>query len=112
MSEGSTRSDGHSGTDDRTGGGGNAGQPTLRELVSALVSDLFTRLGGDDCDGLYRMVIGEVEGSLLEAVMKETAGNQGRAARILGINRGTLRKKLRAHGLTARAPQPTGGGGG
>ena len=112
MSTGSTRSDGRHGAADGTNSTGGAGPPTLREFVSGRVSDLFARLDGNDCDGLYRLVIGEVEGSLLEAVMKETAGNQGRAARILGINRGTLRKKLRAHGLVLREPQPTGGGGG
>ena len=112
MSGGSTRSDGHSGAVEGTDGTGAAGPPGLREFVSERVSDLFARLDRNDCDGLYRLVIGEVEGSLLEAVMKETAGNQGRAARILGLNRGTLRKKLRAHGLVLREPQPTGGGGG
>lgn len=112
MSEGSTRSDGGCGAVDGADGVGDGAPPTLREFVSHRVSDLFARLDGDDCDGLYRMVIGEVEGSLLEAVMKETAGNQGRAARILGLNRGTLRKKLRAHGLILQGPQPTGGGGG
>lgn len=116
MSEGSTRSGGRSGagdgTDGGTGGGGDTGQPTLREFVSHRISDLFTRLDGEECDGLYRMVIGEVEGSLLEAVMKEAEGNQGRAARILGLNRGTLRRKLRAHGLIPQGAQPTGGGGG
>ena len=112
MSEGSTRSDGHSGVVEGTDSTGAAGPPGLREFISGRVSEMFARLGGDDCDGLYRLVIGEVEGSLIETVMKETAGNQGRAARILGINRGTLRKKLRAHGLVLREPQPTGGGGG
>ena len=112
MSEGRMTSDGRSGTAQGASGSGDAGRPTLREFVSGRVSDLFARLDGDECDGLYRMVIAEVECSLLEAVMKETAGNQGRAARILGINRGTLRKKLRAHGLAPQVPQPTGGGGG
>ena len=116
MSEGSTRGDGHSGTAQGAvgdgDGDGDARQLTLREFIYGRVSGLFSRLDGDECDGLYRMVIGEVEGSLLDAVMKETAGNQGRAARILGINRGTLRKKLRAHGLIPQAPLPTGGGGG
>lgn len=112
MSERSTRSDGQDRTAEGADGAGEGGPPTLREFVSGRVSDLFARLDGNDCDGLYRLVIGEVEGSLLEAVMKETAGNQGRAARILGLNRGTLRKKLRAHGLILREPQPTGGGGG
>ena len=36
---------------------------------------------------------------LFEVVMKEAGGNQSRAAGILGINRGTLRKKLKQFGL-------------
>ena len=112
MSEGNTQGDGRTGTESRTDDDVDVGHPSLGEFVRARVSDLFSRLEGDDFDGLYRLVIGEVEGSLLEAVMNETGGNQGRAARILGINRGTLRKKLRAHGLAPQTPQPTGGGGG
>ena len=112
VSEGRTPGDGDTGAPEGAVAGVAGAQPTLREFVGALVSDLFARLDGDECEDLYRLVIREVEGSLLEAVMKETGGNQVRAARILGINRGTLRKKLRAHGLLATAPQPTGGGGG
>ena len=112
MSEGSTRGDGRTGTESGADDGVGARHPSLGEFVRARVSDLFSRLEGDDCDGLYRLVISEVEGSLLEAVMNETAGNQGRAARILGINRGTLRKKLRAHGLVPQAAHSTAGGGG
>lgn len=111
MSEGRTRGDGQSGAAGGGGGGGDGRQPSLREFVHGRVSDLFSRMVGDELDGLYRLVIAEVEGSLLEAVMEETAGNQGRAARILGINRSTLRKKLRAHGLVPQTPRPTGGGG-
>jgi len=40
------------------------------------------------------MVIGLVEKSLIQIVMKETDGNQSDASRILGINRNTLRKKI------------------
>ena len=78
---------------------GGPGQPSLHELVSRKVAQLFHRVDASECDGLYRLVIGEVEGSLLEAVMRETRGNHGQAARLLGISRGTLRKKLRTHGL-------------
>jgi DNA-binding protein Fis len=42
---------------------------------------------------------GLVEKPLLRAVLRETAGNQVRAAQILGINRNTLRKKLLEHGI-------------
>jgi Fis family transcriptional regulator len=44
-------------------------------------------------------VIGEVERPLLNAVMSYTNGNQSEAAEILGINRGTLRKKLKTYKL-------------
>jgi Fis family transcriptional regulator len=43
--------------------------------------------------------LSEVEAPLLEVVMQFTGGNQTRAAAILGLNRGTLRKKLRQYGL-------------
>ena len=112
MSEGRTWGGDQPGPPVGSTGGGEAGQPSLRGFVHDRVTDLFNRLGGDDCDGLYTLVMGEVEGSLIEAVMKETSGNQGRAARILGINRGTLRKKLQAHGLGSLAARATNGGGG
>ena len=82
-------------------GAGEAGSTTLRELVSrkaAGLAGLFSGPGASESGGLYRLMIAEVEASLLEAVMHETAGHQGRAARVLGISRGTLRKKLREHG--------------
>jgi Fis family transcriptional regulator len=43
--------------------------------------------------------MGEVERPLLSAVLGYTNGNQCEAAEILGINRGTLRKKLKAYKL-------------
>ena len=48
---------------------------------------------------LYDLVIGEVEGPLLAQVMAYVKGNQSRAAALLGISRGTLRTKLKAHAL-------------
>jgi Fis family transcriptional regulator len=48
---------------------------------------------------LYDLVLGEVEEPLFKAVMDYTDGNQSQAAGILGINRGTLRKKLRTYSI-------------
>ena len=45
-------------------------------------------------DGLYDRVLAEMERPLLELSMAASKGNQLRAARLLGINRNTLRKKL------------------
>ena len=113
MGDGTKPGEGQSDTPDGSSGGdGGVKQPSLREFVHSRVTELFTRLSEEDCKGVYRLVILEVEGSLLEAVMQRTAGNQGRAARILGINRGTLRKKLDAHGLIPWSAQPAGGGDG
>ena len=59
----------------------------------------FATLNGDRPGDLYDLVIGEVERPLFEAVMDYTQGNQSQAAGILGINRGTLRKKLKTYSL-------------
>ena len=48
---------------------------------------------------MYAMVLRQVEQPLLEAVLEHTRGNQSKAAEYLGLNRGTLRKKLRTYNL-------------
>ena len=66
----------------------------LRECVRDALESYFRQLGGHEGNDLYQMVISEVEDPLLRTVMQHTAGNQTKAARILGISRSTLRKKL------------------
>jgi len=48
---------------------------------------------------MYAMVLSQIELPLLESVLEHTGGNQSRAAEYLGLNRGTLRKKLRLYNL-------------
>jgi Fis family transcriptional regulator len=73
-------------------------KPLCKHTEDAL--DLyFTTLNGDRPGDLYDLVIGEVERPLFKAVLDYTEGNQSQAAVILGINRGTLRKKLRTYSL-------------
>jgi len=81
-------------------------QPSEATTVSSLreAVDLFVRRYLDEMDGemstdFYGLVLSEVEGPLLQAVMEYTRYNQTRAAQMLGLNRGTLRKKLGQHGI-------------
>lgn len=76
----------------------NDKKPLCKHTEDAL-DQYFTTLNGDRPGDLYDLVIGEVERPLFKAVMKFTQGNQSQAAGILGLNRGTLRKKLRAYSL-------------
>ncbi|MDR2107625.1 MAG: hypothetical protein LBO73_03870 [Holosporaceae bacterium] len=50
--------------------------------------------GGDIPPGLYGRVLEEVERTLFEVTLKHSRGNRLKAARVLGINRNTLRKKM------------------
>jgi len=74
------------------------GQP-LRACAEAALRQYLQELEGHDCHDLYNLVMSEVEQPLLKTVLEYAGGNQSRAAEMLGINRSTLRKKLRQHGL-------------
>ncbi|HSS65028.1 MAG TPA: DNA-binding transcriptional regulator Fis [Gammaproteobacteria bacterium] len=71
----------------------------LRECVRDALTQYFRQLDGYDACDLFDLVMTEVEAPLLESVMEYTRGNVTRAAAILGINRGTLRKKLKQYKL-------------
>jgi Fis family transcriptional regulator len=73
----------------------------LRDHAQRALSDYFANLDGHRPAHLYDLVMREVEEPLFRAVLDHCAGNQSRAATILGINRGTLRKKLRELGLAS-----------
>ena len=76
----------------------NGKKPLCQHTEDAL-DQYFTTLSGDCPGDLYELVMGEVERPLFKAVLDYTQGNQSQAAGILGINRGTLRKKLRTYSL-------------
>lgn len=71
----------------------------LRRHTEEALEAYFKTLNGDRPGELYDLVLGEVEEPLFRVVMDYTQGNQSRAAGILGINRGTLRKKLKTYSL-------------
>lgn len=72
---------------------------TLRSSVEEAMKNYFEHLDGQPASNLYQMVQAEVEAPLLEAVMTYTKDNQSQASEILGLNRGTLRKKLKTYGM-------------
>ena len=67
----------------------------LRAHAEQALDNYFTSLNGHRPGHLYDLVMREVEEPLFRA-----EGNQSRAADILGINRGTLRKKLKNYGIS------------
>lgn len=74
----------------------------LSSLTDECLHSYFANLNGHKPGDLYELVMGEVEKPLFRAVLGYTNGNQSEAAEILGINRGTLRKKLRVYKLQGR----------
>ena len=71
----------------------------LSHQVSKSMRKYFKELDGERASDIYNMVLKEVELPLLEIVMRECNDNQSKASQILGINRGTLRTKLKEHKL-------------
>jgi two-component system, NtrC family, nitrogen regulation response regulator GlnG len=81
---------------------GAAGDLAIADAVRALIERVAReRPGALDDGSLYDRVIGEVERPLIEAMLARHGGNQLRAARAMGINRNTLRKRLDSLGIDA-----------
>ena len=76
-----------------------SGHTPLRDHVSRSVRRYLHDFNGCDPDDLYDVVLREIELPLFAEVLRHCEGNQSRAAACLGINRATLRKKLKAYGL-------------
>ncbi|WP_018413084.1 Fis family transcriptional regulator [Methyloversatilis thermotolerans] len=76
-----------------------SGRSDIAECVKHSLERYFRDLDGEAPSGLYDMVLKQMERPMLEVVMREAAGNQTRAADMLGMNRNTLRRKLSDHGM-------------
>lgn len=69
----------------------------LQDLVYSLITRFLSDNKGKSINDLYDMILSEIEPPLLQAVMETRRGNQLQAAKLLGISRGTIRKKLQRY---------------
>ena len=71
----------------------------LAACVKNALDEYFKDLDGQPPHAVYDMVLQCMERPLLEYVLNRAEGNQSKAAQILGLNRNTLRKKLKQYNL-------------
>jgi len=71
----------------------------LSQAVKHSIRRYLYELDGTQPNNMYDLVLRQIEQPLFEAILEHTKGNQSRAAELLGLNRGTLRKKLRSYNL-------------
>ncbi len=74
-------------------------QNAIDRCIRSTLDQYFHDLRGTEPSGVHEMIIHAAERPMLEVVMARAEGNQSRAAAWLGINRNTLHRKLREHGL-------------
>lgn len=72
----------------------------LSETVTVCLENYFKDMDGHTPGNLYELMLAEIEKPLLESVLRETNNNISQSAEILGLNRGTLRKKLQKYSLS------------
>jgi len=71
----------------------------LSQAVKHSIRRYLYELDGVKPNNMYDLVLEQIEQPLFEAILEHTKGNQSKAAEFLGLNRGTLRKKLRTYNL-------------
>lgn len=74
-------------------------EQNLRDAVTQAVRSYLTELDGQMTTDFYQLVLAEIEAPLLAEIMDYTRNNQTKASIMLGLNRGTLRKKLKQYNL-------------
>lgn len=72
---------------------------TLKQVVKDTLRNYFTNIGNEQPIDFYSILLEEIERPLLEVLINHTHYNQVKMAQILGISRGTLRKKLKQYGM-------------
>jgi Fis family transcriptional regulator len=71
----------------------------LPACINAKLDHYFEQLNGEKVSGVFKMVLQETESATIKFVLDRVEQNQSEAARILGMNRGTLKKKIELYKL-------------
>ncbi len=71
----------------------------LPTCINTKLTRYFEQLKGETASGVHKMVMQETESIVIEFVLKASEQNQSKAAKILGMNRGTLKKKIELYNL-------------
>lgn len=74
-------------------------QYSIEDVVELKISRFFDQIGTFYPENVYDLLMSKVEKPLLVQILRRVGGNQVQAAKILGINRNTLRKKIKQYGL-------------
>jgi len=72
---------------------------SLSKTIKQETLSYIGKMNGEGVSNLHNLFISEVEKSLISAVLGHLGGNVTRTARFLGINRGTLIKKIKDYGI-------------
>lgn len=81
---------------------------SIEGFVNMKLDYFFNKLGGHEINGLYDTVISQVERPLIEGALKWAEGNKLKAARVLGVNRNTLRSKIKKLKINPSTLRPEG----
>ena len=74
-------------------------QRSLQDCIKDNLEKYFSDLNGESSNGVFKMVIQQTESATIKFVLDKVNQNQSEAARILGINRATLKKKVSLYNL-------------
>ena len=74
-------------------------QRGLQDCIKDSLEKYFLDLNGETSNGVFKMVTQQTESATIKFILDKVNQNQSEAARILGINRATLKKKVSLYNL-------------
>jgi two-component system, NtrC family, nitrogen regulation response regulator GlnG len=87
-------------------GGAAGGDASFAAVVARRMGEMAAEASGEEPRDLYQKLVAEMERPLIELALEQAGGNQVRAARMLGLNRNTLRKKITEHRIVLKKLPP------